>query len=350
LKFGNANLDNKNVHTVLQNGVYVIDPQKTTTYQFNEKVSAAYLKISSKIKEVDIQFGIRGEYTQNKFENNPEKNYFSVFPSGFIKHYLNKKKNTSLKYYYGRKINRPSYVLMNPYEYFIDKYTIFRGNENLKPQFNNTFSLTYLIGNKHTFQVYYFYVKDYFSEVEFRDPSNTNINIETTENIGAKNSYGFYNYNSIKITKWWKTSTGLGVNYSKNTSYDKSFNKHQTFFFINHRSFINLSLGLNCTINTRYMTPVLDGIYEFGDKFSFDIGFQKEILKNKGLISLDISDVFYSEGKYHLTSNYKDQYSRTNIESPGQIFMFSFSYNFSSGKKFKKQQKERSNKDEIQRI
>ena len=93
-----------------------------------------------------------------------------------------------------------------------------------------------------------------------------------------------------------------------------------------------------------------DGIYEFGDKFSFDIGFQKEILKDKGLISLDISDVFYTEGKYHLTSNYKDQYSRTNVNRPGQIIMLSFSYNFSSGSKFKKQRKEQSNEDEVQRI
>jgi hypothetical protein len=239
---------------------------------------------------------------------------------------------------------------MNPYEVYIDKYTIFRGNENLKPEYNNKVSLSYLIGNKHSFQVYYFHIKDYFGDVEYRNPQDTDINIETTENIGERNSFGFYNYNSIKITKWWETSTGLGVNYSKNTSYDNTFNKYQTYFFINHRSFINFPLGIDCRINSRYMSPVLDGIYEFGDKFNFDIGFQKEILKNKGLISLDISDVFFTEGKYYLTSNYKSQYSRTNVERPGQIFMLSFSYNFSSGSNFKKQRKEQSNEDEIQRI
>lgn len=350
LKFSDANLENENIHTVLQNGIYEIDPQKTTAFKFNEKVSATYLKATTKIKEIDIQLGLRGEYTQNKFNQNKEKNYFNIFPSVFAKHFLNKEKNTSLKYYYGRKINRPSYLLMNPYEYFIDKYTIFRGNENLKPEYINSFSLSYLMGNKHSFKIYYSHTKDYFSEVEFRDPSNTNINIETTENIGKANSYGFYNYNSIKIIKWWKTSTGLGVNYTTNSSYDNSFNQGQTYFFINHRSFINLPFGVDCTISSRYLSPALDGIYEFDDTFNFDIGFQKKILKNKGLISFDISDLFYTSGKYHLTSNYKDQYSRTNVERPGQIFMLSFSYNFSSGKKFEKQRKERSNNEEVQRI
>jgi hypothetical protein len=93
IKFSNADLENENIHTFLLNGVYEIDPQKTTAYKFNEKVSAAYLKASSKIKDIDIQLGLRGEYTQNKFHDSPEKNYFSVFPSVFVNHFLNKKKD-----------------------------------------------------------------------------------------------------------------------------------------------------------------------------------------------------------------------------------------------------------------
>ncbi|MFZ2283292.1 MAG: outer membrane beta-barrel protein [Lutibacter sp.] len=350
LKFSDADLENQNIHTILLNGFYEIDPQKTTAYQFNEKVSAAYLKVTSKIKEIDVQLGVRGEYTQNKLESISEKNYFSVFPSVFVRHYINKEKNTSLGYYYGRKISRPSYNLMSPYEYLIDKYTVFRGNEDLKPQFNNTFSLTYYIGNKYSFRSYYSYVKDVFNIVEFRSLKDTNINVETTENIGESYSYGFHSNNTIKIAKWWNTNTGLGVNYTKILSYDKSFETGKFYYYINNRSFINLPLKIDCIVNSRYISPMSDGIYEFGDKFSFDIGFQKEILKDKGLISLDISDVFYTEGKYHLTSNYKDQYSRTNVNRPGQIIMLSFSYNFSSGSKFKKQRKEQSNEDEVQRI
>ena len=76
------------------------------------------------------------------------------------------------------------------------------------------------------------------------------------------------------------------------------------------------------------MSPVLDGIYENNEIFKFDLGLQKEVLKDMGVISLDISDVFYTEGKYYLTSNYKDQFSETYIERPGQIIMLSFSYNF----------------------
>jgi hypothetical protein len=350
LKYSHANLNNKNTHEILQNAIYEIDPQKTTAYDFNEKVSAGYLRGSTKLGGVQLLFGLRGEYTQNQFKNNQEKNYFSAFPSFFAKHYINKEKNTSLRYYFGRKISRPSYKLMSPYEYLIDKYTVFRGNENLKPQYTNKFSLTYYIGNKHSFQGFYSYTKDVFNIVEYRDPLDIDINVETTENIGKSHSYGLHSNNNINIAKWWKTYTGLGVNYSEISSYDKSFKTDNFYFYVNHRSNINLPLGLDCTINSKFISPVLDGIYEFGEIFNFNIGLQKEVLKDKGVISLDINDVFYTEGKYNLTSNYKGQFSETYIERPGQIIMLSFSYNFSSGSKFKKQRKEKSNQDELQRI
>ncbi|MCB0742349.1 MAG: outer membrane beta-barrel protein [Ignavibacteriae bacterium] len=350
IKFSNACLDNKNIHEVLINNIYEIDQQKTTTYDFNEKVSAAYLKASTKLGDVQLQFGIRGEYTQNQFSNNPEKNYFSAFPSIFAKHYINKEKNTSLRYYYGKKISRPSYKLMSPYEYLIDIYTVFRGNEDLKPQYTNEFSLTYYLGNKHSFQGFYSHTKDMFNIVEYRDIDDANINVETTENIGESHSYGLHINNNINITKWWKTYTGLGVNYSKILSYDKTFQAKNFFLYVNHRSNLNLPLSIDCTINSRFMTPVLDGIYEYSEIFNLNISLQKEVLGNKGVVSLDISDVFYTEGKYNLTSNYKDQFSYTKVERPGRIIMLSFSYSFSSGTKFNKERKEKSNQEELQRI
>ncbi|NCO62667.1 MAG: outer membrane beta-barrel protein [Flavobacteriia bacterium] len=349
-KFSDANLDDENTHEVLLNEIYEIDPQKTTSYDFNEKVSAAYLKASTELGNIQFQFGLRGEYTQNQFKNNPEKNYFSAFPSVFANHNINKLKNTSLRYYYGRKISRPSYNLMSPYEYLIDKYTVFRGNEDLKPQYNNRFSITYYIGNKYSFQGFYSFTKDIFDIVEYSDPLDSSINVETTENIGESHSYGFHNNNNLKIAKWWKTYTGLGVNFTKTASYDKSFKTDNLYFYINHRSSINLPLGLDCTINARFLSPALEGIYESDEIFNFNLGLQKEVLKSKCTISLDISDVFYTGGKYHLTSNYKDQYSNTYVERPGQIIMLSFSYNFFSGTKFKKERKEKSNQEELQRI
>ncbi|MCP4553482.1 MAG: outer membrane beta-barrel protein [Bacteroidetes bacterium] len=350
IKFSNADLKNNNIHEILLDDIYEIDPQKTTNFVSNENVSAAYLQGSTKLGGLQLQFGLRSEYTQNQFRDNPKKNYFSLFPSIFAKHYLNKEKKTSLRYYYGRKISRPSYSLMSPYEFFIDKFTVFRGNGNLRPQYINRYSITYYIGKKYSLQGYYSYTKDVFNIVEFRDPSDSNINVETTENIGESYSYGLHSNNNLKIAKWWSTYTGLGIRFTEISSYDNSFKTDNFFFYMNHRSNINLPFGLDCTINSRFMSPVLDGIYEHNEIFNLDIGLQKEVLKGKGVVSLDISDLFYTEGKYNLTSNYKDQFSYTSVERPGQIIMLSFSYNFSSGIKFKKQRKEKSNRDELNRI
>ena len=43
--------------------------------------------------------------------------------------------------------------------------------------------------------------KDVFNIVEYRDPLDSNINVETTENIGESHSYGLHSNNNIKNYK-----------------------------------------------------------------------------------------------------------------------------------------------------
>lgn len=47
---------------------------------------------------------------------------------------------------YGRRIDRPNYQDLNPFFYFLDKYTYQVGNPYLRPQFSHNIELT------HTFK------------------------------------------------------------------------------------------------------------------------------------------------------------------------------------------------------
>ncbi len=354
-KYSNAGLKNINVFEFLENGVFEIDENRTNTFEYKEHILAAYLKATKKILGIDVQVGLRGEYTEGKgyqITNNQinKRNYFNLFPSFFAKHYINKKKNHSIKYYYGRRISRPSYSWMNPFESYTNRNSIYRGNPGLQPEYINFYSISYVVQNKYSLRLHHAYNRDIFSEVDIRDSSNTNINIETAENIGKQFAYGLYFNYSYTLTKWWETTTGISLGYADVSSYDKSFQKSITTFFMSHRSNMTLPWGMQGTLNLRYSPPLIDGIYTFGTIFNMNIGIQKSVFKDKGTIALDMNDVFYTSGRYNFKSNYMQQKTMYDITRSSQAFTLSFSYNFSLGDKFKRQQKENSNDDELDRI
>ena len=105
-------------------------------------IAAAYLNYKFSIKKFQIQAGLRAEETISKGDLNSnqasqdrvvKRDYLSFFPSGGITYNRNQNNTTSL--IYSRRIERPNYQNLNPFESQINELNFRKGNPFLQPQF-----------------------------------------------------------------------------------------------------------------------------------------------------------------------------------------------------------------------
>ncbi len=126
---------------------YITDYDKTNFFDYRENINAAYINLNHKFNDKwGIQTGLRYENTNYKgFQyGNPAKkdsaftnSYNSLFPTIYLSYAPVKKHQFGISF--GRRIDRPAYQDMNPFMFFIDKYTYGRGNPFLRPQYSEQF-------------------------------------------------------------------------------------------------------------------------------------------------------------------------------------------------------------------
>jgi outer membrane receptor protein involved in Fe transport len=145
------------------NGNFQPVPLRTGNLQFSEGVHALYGQYKQKSGKWDFEAGIRAEQTINsgavKSQNiNFNNSYLNLFPSINIgRQWV---ADQSLRFLYGRRINRPSLGQLNPFTDITDSLTQRSGNPNLKPEIVDNFEISYgLNANKYpiTAKIYYRY-------------------------------------------------------------------------------------------------------------------------------------------------------------------------------------------------
>ena len=117
-------------------------------------VKALYGKLSTTklILKWSIQAGIRMEQTNSKgdlvradgivqADNTVKRSYLDFFPSAAVTFNINPKHSLNLTY--SRRIDRPTYQDLNPFENKLDELTYEKGNAFLQPQYTNTVELTH---------------------------------------------------------------------------------------------------------------------------------------------------------------------------------------------------------------
>ncbi|HYC30260.1 MAG TPA: outer membrane beta-barrel protein, partial [Chitinophagaceae bacterium] len=120
------------------------DYTKINYFEYKENVNAAYVSVNKQLnKQWGVQAGLRYENTNYKGHQygNPtrpdssfENSYNSLFPTMYISYGANKSNQFGLSF--GRRIDRPAYQDLNPFLFFIDKYTYGSGNPYVKPQYS----------------------------------------------------------------------------------------------------------------------------------------------------------------------------------------------------------------------
>jgi outer membrane receptor protein involved in Fe transport len=109
-------------------------------FGFDEHVQAGYGVLTRTVRRLEVQGGLRAEYTGRVFALADARypyDYFSLFPSAALS--WGGTGATQLRLGYGRRIRRPGTGELNPFPQFFDAQNVFVGNPALRPEFTDAF-------------------------------------------------------------------------------------------------------------------------------------------------------------------------------------------------------------------
>jgi iron complex outermembrane receptor protein len=149
-KYSRVINDNDTWFSVLSNGNWIFDSRRTNHFVYKEQIGALYINTVKKLGDKwEAQLGLRGEYADIygiQLANGQEvkRKLPALFPTAYVVYKPDSL--NSLEANYGRRVERPEYRSLNPFNYYTFYNTYQRGNPYLLPQYTNNLKL------KHTFK------------------------------------------------------------------------------------------------------------------------------------------------------------------------------------------------------
>lgn len=208
-------------NTLLSNGTYVRIDDFSDVFNYSQNIYAAYANQNYIFRQKwNFIAGLRYEHTsiEGSFlnENNQKfkDNYQNILPSFTISRNLPNFK--SLKFSYNQRLQRPSLQFINPFNNNTDFLNRTIGNPYLDAELSHQFEVGYNTNFKGfaVFSTVYYKITENVIDQIIKVDSNVTIN--TFQNIGNNNSFGLNLFTSKTIKKL--TIRGGGNIYSYNAS------------------------------------------------------------------------------------------------------------------------------------
>jgi hypothetical protein len=280
----------------------VTDYEKTNHFDYNENINAAYVSLNKQLtKKWGLQTGLRFENTNYKGHQygNPQKGdstfqrtYNSWFPTVYISYAADKNNQFGLSY--GRRIDRPGYQSLNPFMFFIDKYTYEAGNPYLRPQYSNNFELTHIYKGWLTTTLNYSRTKDLFNETFDQSGYAT---IVKRGNIGRRENAGVAVNAQIKVTQWLTSMVYSNYNYTRYSGnlYGEDLKVEAGTLQISLNNQMSFKKGWGAELSGWYRSKGVEGQILLQPMGQMAAGVSKQMLKGKGTVKVNVRDILYTQ-------------------------------------------------------
>lgn len=319
-------------------------------FRFTESLASAYLNFSYNSKKMDVNVGLRAEYTNRAgvsyvTEQRNANSNFRIFPSCFF--YYKPGGSSAFMLYYGMRIQRPSYELLNPFVAYNTDLSYKIGNPQLKPMLSNVVEFTYVLSNR-----YYISLRANMTNDKIRDYSfiDDDVVVTTFANISQSNMYYLNAYIPFVVRKW---TSSILFNVGLLDTNIEDLNRKALSMDISWDNYVQLTEKLGLQGNFIYSPPYKD-VYQTFKRHVVKLNFSLDYscLKDKCLLSVGMDDVLNSMRKRTVIFNYPDlaEHATTRGVFSGRTIWLAFKYNFSTLKRAKERRKEKSNIDEINRL
>jgi hypothetical protein len=289
--------DNTALYENFVDGEWVYDSHRSNQFKYSENINAAYVNTSKQFnKKWSGQLGLRLENTngvgkQVTTGEEFDRKYTQLFPTAFVSYKSNEKNQFALSY--GRRIQRPSYQDMNPFYFYLDKYTFQVGNPYLKPQFSHNIDLTHTFKSFITTTLNYTNTTDIIMQVLEQDDA-TNTTYVQMENLAKQQQIGLSVSAGFPINKWWTTNIYLNGFYNE---FEGPVNGTEIKlsapgFMTNIQNSFKFNKGWGAEVSGFYRSKSQEGVFTSQSMGQISFAASKNIMKGKGTVRLNIRDPF----------------------------------------------------------
>ena len=308
-------LKNKNNFFDISSGTPVFETEKSNDFEYLESILSSYVEYKRKIKKFDFTVGGRMEYNPSKGYNSKndytlKRNELYFFP--FLNIAYSHSKNSNYNFSYSKRINRPTFSRLMPFDYYVDPYTILSGSPNLIPHFTHSIDLQYILKRKYVFGVNYTLNKNQIFQTPILNDS-INTTILKPLNIDNGQSVSFFNNSSFKLFKKINVNTNIVFFYDKikanqenikinsdNFSYQFTVNSSYKFF-----------KDYNLNIVFDYIAPYIQGPYKTDEIVTLNASISKSFMENQLRISLIGNDIL---GTYKIKNRLNNDIQNVHTE------------------------------------
>ncbi|MBN9299079.1 MAG: TonB-dependent receptor [Filimonas sp.] len=324
---------------------------------YKENINAAYVNIQKTIKKFSMQLGLRAEQTiadGNQVSKNISfhKNYTQLFPTAYFNYKPNDDNTWGISY--GRRIERPGYDQLNPFQYQLDRYTYNQGNPNLQPQFANNIELSYNHKGQITVTGSYTVTDGIINDVLIttKEPGDSNyITYQTSQNIARSTNIGLSINFTKELKKWWTLNVFANVynNRYKGQIANDIIDVNRTAFSGNFSSQFTFKKGWSAEVSGWFDGKSYVSSNILSENMGmFSVGGSKKFWKDKASLKLSVRDPFYL-ASFRGTSELSNSITKIHSYWDNRRAILTFTYRFGKTTSGGEERK-RNNVDEQNRV
>jgi iron complex outermembrane recepter protein len=320
-------------------GIPVKIDAKSNSFKYTENVNAAYVNYQQQLNEKwSIQGGVRMEQTNSEgdltradgviqADNKVKKNYVDFFPSAAVTWNLHK--NHSLNLTYSRRIDRPTYQDLNPFENKLDELTYEKGNAFLRPQYTDNVELTHTFMGFLNTTIGYSHVKDFATQVT---DTTKNATYVQQQNLATQNIISASIGSSLPINKWWNGYANIFYSYQmfNGAIGEKAVKTSIPLYGAYLQQTFALGKDYTAEMSGWFNGPsIWAATWKTRPQGGVDVGLQKLLFQKKATIKISATDIFHT-APWKATSDFGGLYIKAGGSWESQTFRVNFSYRFGS--------------------
>lgn len=334
----NLNQSNHFVYTENVNAVYV-----NYNRQFNEKMST---QLGLRMEQTNSKGMLSSAFSQK--DDTVSRHYLDFFPSAGFTYTLDAKNTLGLTY--SRRIDRPSYQDLNPFENKLDELTYEKGNAFLRPQYTQSIDLTHTYMQYVTTTLNYSHTRDMFMPAT--DTTELKRTYVTQKNFASMDLAGINISFPIPAKSWWMIFANINANYNvlqANFEGRNLKNKYVTYMVYMDNT-ITLPREYAFNVSGWFAGPSYwGGTFKTNKMGSLDVGLQKQFLDKKLTVKASLSDVFLTS-RWYATSNFSGLYIKGNGNGESRQLNLNLSYRFGNNQVDKQRERKSGVDSERNRI
>ena len=332
--------DNTFLVSDVNNGSVVQNDRSSNRFEYTENVYAGYINFARPLGEKwNFSAGLRAEQTGvtgdlqaflPELQEPPvERDYLNWFPSAGLTWQIAQQHSLALNY--GRRINRPDYNVLNPFNNQISQLSYEKGNPFLRPEIVNNLELGYTLAYRYNFKIAYSRTTDQITRLIAPDENDPRAGFITWANLAEQKVWSANLSAPFDVMKGWNAYFNLSAAHQDNQADygDGAVVDVQAFTYnIYMQHTIDLPAGFKGEVSGWFSGPgIWGGVFKYETSWSLDLGLQRKFFNDRLNARISVSDIFNESG-WSGYSRFDGLYAEGHGRWDSRRANLSLSYNF----------------------